>query len=61
MSARSRDQEPQFQNPEATKLEDLTNADASARERVQRVAEELAEKPAEAEKKHDEQRPIFSK
>ncbi|MGA3035707.1 MAG: hypothetical protein ABSD70_20675 [Terracidiphilus sp.] len=61
MPERSNDQEPQFENPEVEKLEDLTNAEASARERVNRVAEKLAEKSSEDEKRHDEKRPIFSK
>ena len=61
MPAGSRDRELQFENPEAAKLEDLTNADASPREQLDRVAQELAEKSSEVEKRHDEDRPIFTK
>jgi hypothetical protein len=61
MTAGSRDPEPQFENPEVSKLEDETNDDGSARNQMDRVAEKLAKKSSQVEKESDEDRPIFSK
>jgi hypothetical protein len=36
----------QFENPEVTKLEDETVSDATAKKRIERVAEKAAEKPS---------------
>jgi hypothetical protein len=61
MPAESRDQEHQFENPEATKLENETISNATARKQMDRVAEELARKSSETEKQFDADRPIFTK
>ena len=61
MPAESRDQEHQFENPEATKLENETTSKASPRKQMDRVAEELARKSTKDEKDYDEERPIFTK
>jgi len=61
MTAESRDREPQFENPEASKLEDETNEDASPRRQVGRMAEKLAEKSSKVEQESDEDRSIFTK
>jgi hypothetical protein len=50
----------QFENPEATKLEDETVSDASAEKRIERVAEKAAEKSSKTEKNFDKQHTIFS-
>ncbi|MGB8028506.1 MAG: hypothetical protein WCF30_02475 [Terracidiphilus sp.] len=51
----------QFQNQEATKLEDETVSDATAEKRVDRVAEKAAEKSTKTVQHYDEEHPIFSK
>ena len=51
----------QFVNPEATKLEDETVSDATAEERIERVAEKAAEKSAKTEQRYDSDHSIFSK
>ena len=51
----------QFENPEATKLEDETGSDSSAQKKIERVAEKAAEKPAKVEQKYDADHIIFSK
>lgn len=61
MTASSREREPQFENPEASKLEDETNEDASPKEQVDRIAEKLAVKSSKTEQESGEDRPIFSK
>jgi len=61
MTAESRDKEPQFENPEVSKLEDETNEDGSPRNQVDRVAERLAKKSSKVEQDSGENRPIFSK
>jgi hypothetical protein len=61
MPAESNNQQPQFENPEAAKLERETNAKDTPRKQVDRVAEELAEKSSKAEKNYDAQRPEFTK
>jgi hypothetical protein len=61
MSAESGDMEPQFENPEVSKLEDETNDDGSPRKDMDRVAEELAEKSSKVERDSDEDRSIFTK
>jgi hypothetical protein len=43
----------QFENPEATKLEDETVSDASAQKRIERVAEKAAEKASHTEQNFD--------
>jgi hypothetical protein len=50
----------QFENPEATKLEDETVSDESAKEKIERVAEKAAAKPAKTEQKYDQEHTIFS-
>jgi hypothetical protein len=61
MTAESRDREPQFENPEVSKLEDETNDDGSQRKQVDRIAEKLAEKSSKVEKKSGEDRSIFTR
>jgi len=51
----------QFENQEATKLEDATVSDTTAEKRIDRVAEKAAEKPAKTELRYDEDHGIFSK
>jgi len=51
----------QFENQEATKLEDETASDATAEKRVERVAERAAEKSTKTEQRYDEDHAIFSK
>lgn len=50
----------QFENQEATKLEDKTVSDASAKERTERVAEKAAEKSAKTEQPYDKDHTAFS-
>ncbi len=61
MTAKSEKTESQFENPEVSKLEDETNENASPRKRMDRVAEELAEKSSKVEQKSGEDRSIFTK
>ena len=61
MSAESRGSETQFENPEASKLEDETNQDGSPRNQAEREAEKLAKKSTKVEQNADEKRSIFSK
>jgi hypothetical protein len=61
MTAKSGKMEPQFENPEVSKLEDETLSDASPREQMDRIAEELAEKSSKIEKDSGEERSIFTK
>ena len=52
----------QFENPEATKLEDETVSDATAAKTINRVAEEAATKAAKTEQKFDKDNSnLFSK
>ena len=50
----------QFENPEATKLEDETAAKKSADEKIQHVAEEAARKATKTEKEYDKDHTIFT-
>ena len=50
----------QFENREATKLEDETVSDATAKMRIDRVAEEAAEKASHTVKSYDKDHAIFS-
>jgi hypothetical protein len=43
----------QFENPEATKLEDETMSDDSAQKRIERVAEKAAEKASHTEQGYE--------
>jgi hypothetical protein len=51
----------QFENPEVTKIEDETVSDATAKKRVERVAEKAAEKGSHTEQSYDEDHQIISK
>jgi hypothetical protein len=51
----------QFENPEVTKIEDETVSDATAKKRVERVAEKAAEKASHTEQSYDEDHQIISK
>jgi hypothetical protein len=51
----------QFENPEATKLEDETVSNATAKTRIDRVAEEAAEKASQTVKSYDKEHSVFSK
>jgi hypothetical protein len=43
----------QFVNPEVTKIEDETASDATAKKRIERVAEKAAEKASHTEQSYD--------
>jgi hypothetical protein len=51
----------QFENSEATKLEDETVSDATAEKRIERVADKAAEKSTKSEQVYDRDHRIFSK
>jgi hypothetical protein len=51
----------QFENQEVTKLDDEAAPDATAEERIDRVAEKAAEKSTKTEQRHDADQGIFSK
>ena len=51
----------QFENPEVTKIEDETVSDATAKKRIERVAEKAAEKASHTEQRYDEGHQIISK
>jgi hypothetical protein len=51
----------QFVNPEVKKLEDDTISQATAQKRIERVAEEAAEKSSAAEQNYDLGHEIISK
>jgi hypothetical protein len=51
----------QFENPEATKLEDETVSDASAEKRIERVAEKAAQKSSKTENNYDKRHDLISK
>lgn len=51
----------QFENSEATKLEDETVSEATAENRIERVAEKAAEKSTKTEHRYDRDHSIFSK
>jgi hypothetical protein len=51
----------QFENTEATKLEDETVSEATAEKRIERVAEKAAEKSTKTEQHYDRDHSIFSK
>lgn len=50
----------QFENPEATKLEDETVAEGSADEKVERVAEKAARKSTKTEQEYDKEHDLFT-
>ena len=50
----------QFENPEATKLEDETVSDPTAQEKIEHVADKAAAKPAKTQQKFDKDHTIFS-
>jgi hypothetical protein len=50
----------QFENPEATTLEDETVSDTAAEKRIDRVAEEAAAKAAKTVQHYDKDHTIFS-
>ena len=50
----------QFENPEATKVEDETVSKESTQKSTDRLAEEAALKSAKTVKKYDEEHKIFS-
>jgi hypothetical protein len=49
----------QFENPEATKLEDETVSDDSAQKRIDRVAEKAAEKASQTVQGHERESDLF--
>jgi hypothetical protein len=52
----------QFENPQADKLETKTESDETANKKIDKVAENLAKKPAATEKKFDkEHEELFTK
>jgi hypothetical protein len=50
----------QFQNAEATKLEDETVSDATAEKKINRVAEKAAEKASKTVKDYDKEHTLIS-
>ncbi|MGO9338031.1 MAG: hypothetical protein ACLPH3_23100 [Terracidiphilus sp.] len=50
----------QFENPDAAKLEDETVSDATAQQRVDRVAEKAAEKSTQTVQNYDKDHTIIS-
>ena len=50
----------QFENPEATKVEDETVSKESEPKKIEHVAEKAAAKAAETEEKYDKDHKIFS-
>ncbi len=50
----------QFENPEATKLEDETVPDELAEEKIERIADKAAEKSTRTVHKYDKDHTIFS-
>jgi|HubBroStandDraft_5_1064220.scaffolds.fasta_scaffold63472_3 hypothetical protein len=51
----------QFENQEATKLDDEATPDRTAEERIDRVAEKAAEKSTKTEQRYDRDHGTFSK
>jgi hypothetical protein len=51
----------QFENPEATKVEDKTVSDSTAQKHIERVAEKAAEKASHVEQSYDQDHQIISK
>jgi hypothetical protein len=51
----------QFVNPEVTKVEDETGSDATAKKRIEHVAEKAADKAAQTEQAYDQNHQIVSK
>ena len=51
----------QFENPEATKVEDKTASDPTPEKKIDRVAEKAAEKAAKTVNTFDKDHAIFSK
>ena len=51
----------QFENPEVTKIEDETVADATAQKKIELVAEKAAEKSSRTERDYDQVHQIISK
>ncbi len=61
MSAESRGPEPQFENPNESKLEDETVSNATPRKQMDREAEKLAKKSTKVEQESDTDQSIFTK
>jgi hypothetical protein len=51
----------QFENPEATKLEEETVSSETAKKAIERIAEDAAQKSTLTEREYDQDHPIFSK
>jgi hypothetical protein len=51
----------QFENSEATKLEDKTVSEASAEKRVEQLAKKAAEKASKTEHNYDKAHSLFTK
>jgi hypothetical protein len=50
----------QFENPEATKLEDKTVSSETAEKAIERIAEKVAQKSTLTEHKYDKDHKIFT-
>jgi hypothetical protein len=50
----------QFENPQATKLENETVSDPTAEKKIERVAEKAAEKSTKTVQSYDKDHTIFS-
>jgi hypothetical protein len=51
----------QFENANATKLEDETESDSLPQKKLDHIAEKAAEKASKTEQRYDEEHTIFSK
>jgi hypothetical protein len=51
----------QFENPEVAQLEDETVSDATAKKRMEQIAEKAAKKPSHTEQNYDQDHPVVSK
>jgi hypothetical protein len=49
----------QFENREEVKVKDETASDETARQKIDRVADKLAKKPGQAEKKFDKENSVI--
>ncbi len=61
MSAEPQGPEPQFENPNESKLEDETVSNATPRKQMDREAEKLAKKSTKVEQESDTDQSIFTK
>jgi hypothetical protein len=51
----------QFENQQEEKLKEITDSEASAKKRIDLIAEKAAEKSTKTEQRYDKNNPVFSK